>query len=383
MKKRYLIIVTLLLACLLSSCSSDKTDKKTPSDDSGNKEITSTQNPENKKPESTPTPLPQKETLTINEFDELLLTMPLHVINTKYLIQDENYKSLYPDILSAEIKNTTSMDVKNAVVAFVAWDNNNLPIKLKGDIDFSDGSYIKNVNYSDINLAPGQTYGSKSGYSIAQNLNIDSFKAIVVSFESFDGTTWENPYFNAFCDLYEGKKYADDLTIEVTLIDLPDFSSASNGNNNSADINEDELSAILSEQNLSVISTKYIIQDENYKSLYPDMLSAVIQNNTSEDIKDAVVAFVAWDDNNLPVKLKGDIDFSDGSYIKQVNYSDINLAANGTYGSGSGFSIAQNLNIATFKAIPVSYVTFDGETWENPYFKDFCTLYEGKKIEVK
>jgi hypothetical protein len=34
------------------------------------------------------------------------------------------------------------------------------------------------------------------------------------------------------------------------------------------------------------------------------MLHAVAQNNTTDDIQHAVVAFAAWDKNGLPLKLK-------------------------------------------------------------------------------
>lgn len=44
-----------------------------------------------------------------------------------------------------------------------------------------------------------------------------------------------------------------------------------------------EFEQLLSEQPLAVVKTEYIVQDEQYKLLYPDMLQAVIQNNTPED----------------------------------------------------------------------------------------------------
>lgn len=144
---------------------------------------------------------------------------------------------------------------------------------------------------------------------------------------------------------------------------------------------EDNLLSQIDAQELKVIKTKYVVQDEEYKSLYPDMLQAVIQNNTSYDIKNALVAFVAWDSNNLPVKIKGSIDFSDGSYIKKVNYGDINLVPGKKFGESSGFEIDENCNIKTFKAIVVSYETFDGTTWENPLYEDWREFYEGVKLQ--
>lgn len=142
----------------------------------------------------------------------------------------------------------------------------------------------------------------------------------------------------------------------------------------------EELETQLSEQELKITSTNYIVQDERYKALYPDMMQAILQNNTEHDIKNAVVAFVAWDENNLPVKIKGNIDFSDGSYIKQCNYGDINLIPGGTFGESSGFEVDESCGIKTFKAIVVSYETFTGVKWTNPLYNDWCKLYEGVKL---
>lgn len=49
-------------------------------------------------------------------------------------------------------------------------------------------------------------------------------------------------------------------------------------------------------------------------------------------------------------------------------------------GEDSGYSLSEKCKIDTFKAIAVSYETFDGETWENPYYKEFCSLYEGQRL---
>ena len=175
------------------------------------------------------------------------------------------------------------------------------------------------------------------------------------------------------------------MTIEVEVVDSG-FSASENAADGSAgkkeesSVTADELESNLSEQPVVVIKTEYVVQNQQYKTIYPDMLQAVIQNNTEEDIKDAVIAFVAWDSNNLPVKIVGQFDFDDGSYVKKVNYTDINLAGGNTYGEKSGYSLNEHCEIENFKAIVVSYETFEGETWENPYFDDFRSLYEGKKL---
>lgn len=317
---------------------------------------------------------------SIEEFEALLAEQPLSIISTEYVVQDDNYKALYPDMLQAVLQNNTTSDIKNAVVAFVAWDSNNLPVKIKGKRSFDDGAYIQQVNYADINLVAGATYGEEQGYQIDENCGIASFKAIVVSFETFDGETWENPYYSAFCTLYEGQKFSSDMTVEVEVVDSS-FAPGENeagGENASADTSE--LEANLASLPILITDTEYVVQDEKYKALYPDMLQVILQNNTGTDIKDAVIAFVAWDKNGLPVKIEGRYDYSGGAYLMEVNYNDINLAAGMTFGDNYGLSLSEDNNIDTFKAIVVSYVTFDGETWENPYYADFSSAYAGQRL---
>lgn len=53
-------------------------------------------------------------------------------------------------------------------------DSNNLPVKIKGQMDFTDGSYVKQVNFTDINLVPGASYGADQGYGVDDSLNIAS-----------------------------------------------------------------------------------------------------------------------------------------------------------------------------------------------------------------
>lgn len=330
----------------------------------------------------TPEPKPQKTEMGIEEFNALLADLPLTVASTKYVVQDDNYKALYPDMLQAVIQNNTTADIKNAVVAFAAWDSNFLPVKLKGNMDFTDGSYIKKVSFSDINLVGGATYGENGGFSVDENCNISSFVAVPVSFETFDGDTWENPYYTDWEKLYEGVKYSDALTIEVMPKDVgfEVTSDSSSDSSSKSTVSEDDLENQLSAQPVTITSTKYVVQDENYKALYPDVLQVTLENGSDADIKTAVIAFAAWDQNGLPIKLKGSMDFNDGAYVKKVNYADINLIAGGSFGEGYGFEIEDALGVDSFQAIVVSYETFEGDTWQNPCYDDWCTLYEGQKM---
>ena len=134
------------------------------------------------------------QTMGIDEFEKLLAEQPLYVSSTEYFVQSQGPKILFPDMLQAIITSNSTEDIKDAVVAFVAWDNNNLPVKIQNQFDFGGGSYVKQVNYKDINLVNGASYGENGGYELDENSNISKFKAIVVSYETFDGNVWKNPY---------------------------------------------------------------------------------------------------------------------------------------------------------------------------------------------
>lgn len=146
------------------------------------------------------------EPMTLAEFEDKLKTLPMYVESTRYIVQDEKYKSLYPDMLSAVIKNQSGTSVKNAVIAFVAWDSNGFPVKIYGKTDFS-GAYAKLCNYGDVNMVDGATFGDNKGMSInySKCKNIATFKAIVVQYTDFDGKTWNNPLYDTWRGIYENK----------------------------------------------------------------------------------------------------------------------------------------------------------------------------------
>lgn len=151
------------------------------------------------------------------KLDELLAKQPVYISNLKYISTGMYYKEYY---LQPFITNKSKDDIKNAYIAFVAWDGNNLPIKIKGDIDFSDGDYIKLVNFNDINLVPGKTYGKNAGYEVDDSCKIKKYKAIVVGYDTFEGKEWVNPYYEAWEKMYGGGKKLTSITsVEVNLTD--------------------------------------------------------------------------------------------------------------------------------------------------------------------
>lgn len=151
----------------------------------------------------------EKKTMTIAELNEAINNQPMKVINTEYIVQDDEFKALYPDMLSAVIQNNSGIDIKNAIVGFVAWDSNNFPVKIEGSFDYNGGNYFTMVDCGDVNMVNGTMFGEGMGMELSENNNISKFKAIVVSYTDFDGNTWNNPLLEDFKELYEDKKLVE------------------------------------------------------------------------------------------------------------------------------------------------------------------------------
>lgn len=225
--KNYVIVVTMMIIIGLTGCSKgiavsqDEYDKlKTELDaaKSKNKELEteiaklkengSLPDAENESQEDEITPIETE--LTSKELNAKLNEQPMFVVSTDYVIQDTQYKSLYPDLLNAIIKNASGKEIKNAEVAFVAWDKNNLPVKIKGQFDFNDGSYIAEMNCGDVNMIDGDTFGEDVGLALNESCdNIKTIKAIVIKYTDFEDNTWDNPYYDVWKSAYENKKLVE------------------------------------------------------------------------------------------------------------------------------------------------------------------------------
>ena len=219
-----IVLVAFAATCFIG-CSSSDVMSGSATEVTGTAEVTTTTTTEattttTTQATTTETTLSRTISADRKKLDQLLAKQPVYVSKTKYVVQDKYFKNLYPDMLSAIITNKSKKDIKTAYVAFVAWDKNNLPVKIKGDIDFTDGEYIQKVRYPNINLVPGKSFGKNKGLGLDTGLGIKKFKAIVAGYDDFDGNTWVNPYFDCWEQMYGGgKKLTDDMHVDVFLTD--------------------------------------------------------------------------------------------------------------------------------------------------------------------
>lgn len=145
--------------------------------------------------------------MTPEYLDVAIAEQPFRVTSTTYSIQSDTHKALYPDMMQVMLKNDTELNIQNAYIAFVAWDKNGLPVKIKkAHFNPDGGAYIAQVTYDNINMVPGSSYGNDCGFQVDDECGIADFKAIVYAYEAFDGTSWQNPYYSDWRKLYEGKE---------------------------------------------------------------------------------------------------------------------------------------------------------------------------------
>ena len=159
----------------------------------------------------------EEQTMTAEEFEQLLLTLPLAVSSSEYVKKNISVEKPTEEMLRVILQNKSEYEIKSAVISFVAWDANGLPVKIKSADDQTNGAYVRQVNFADINLLPESTYGGRDGYKIDEECYIASFKAVVLSFETFDGKVWKNPYYDEWCTLYEGTKITESMSVKVKL----------------------------------------------------------------------------------------------------------------------------------------------------------------------
>ncbi len=147
---------------------------------------------------------PDEPDLTAMELEEILLQQPCYVENIDYIRNDAGYGA---DV-SVVVKNNSGTDIKNVFYAMAGWDTNNLPLILYTYKAVNGTGYIVENDFGDPNIVNGGTYGEDLLFGIKEETasRLETFKAVVIKYEDFDGNTWENPYYEDWIKLYKEKK---------------------------------------------------------------------------------------------------------------------------------------------------------------------------------
>lgn len=137
--------------------------------------------------------------------EKLVSEQLVTVESAKIVIQDTTYKALYPDMIQVIVNNNSDKTIKNMDVGCLGYDKNGYPLKIKTQYDFAGGEYEFVGIASDVNIVPGSKFGADKGWSLSETHGISKVLACVKDATFYDGTTWENPYYEYWLEQYKEK----------------------------------------------------------------------------------------------------------------------------------------------------------------------------------
>ena len=119
------------------------------------------------------------------------------------VLSAKKYKEWYSDTISGIqviVQNNTQKVVKSYVVSVLAYDSNGFPLKIEYK------NYEKIFEADGVNIQAGGTHGYDNYCNIYyEEEKISSALACVKTVEYYDGTKWENPYYEYWLEQYKEK----------------------------------------------------------------------------------------------------------------------------------------------------------------------------------
>lgn len=119
------------------------------------------------------------------------------------VVSATKHKEWYSDTLSGIrviVQNNTQKVVKSYIVSVLAYDSSNYPLKIEYN------NYEKIFKSDGANIQAGATHGKDNYCDIYYEVEkISSALACVKEVEYYDGTTWENPYYEYWLEEYKEK----------------------------------------------------------------------------------------------------------------------------------------------------------------------------------
>lgn len=325
----------------------------------------------------------KQEKMTLSDFDKLLQKQPACVVDTELLVQTGNSadKRFYPDMLTATVQNRTDKTITKLKVAFVAWDKDGKPVKIK-TAEEKIRYEVSEVEYTNLTLESGRYYGKGMGIKLASNHSIETFKAIVISFKTEDGENWENPYFETFKSAFVSQNFKKSMMISYTK-QKDDFKVLSQNELDKTVLDEEKLLEKLSKLPVQLLSADYIVTGED-KDMTPDIIKATFKNVGEKQISAVTLCFFAFDEVGKAVKIReaGD-NASIGNYTALVEYTTPVFVKDAVFGDTVAYNVHENCGIRYVVAVVKAYADVDGKIYENPYFIDACLIYEGGEIAIE
>ena len=121
-KKGFFVLIAIISIICITGCSNTNDSKETGNNNLNSSNITENSNSEQNNKKDKEEEKKKEPEYTKESLDEEISKQPVIVYSTEYLVQDADYKCLYPDLLIANIKNNSGTDVKKAEVLKDLYD---------------------------------------------------------------------------------------------------------------------------------------------------------------------------------------------------------------------------------------------------------------------
>lgn len=141
------------------------------------------------------------------------------------------------------------------------------------------------------------------------------------------------------------------------------------------------LQAALDVLPIRVTSSKVLVQSKLNKDSYPDMLTAVVENTTGQNIVGYTVGFLGFDGNGAPLQILTQYD-ENGYYEILGDAENISLAAGQSFGTSYGWRLQNEHGIVHLLACVYSATFEDGTVWENPIYSIWKEAYAEQQLDV-
>lgn len=306
------------------------------------------------------------------ELNKTINSQDIVAVGLSFDTDKENTKWLMTDI-----KNNTAddIDISEFTVAFFAWDANGQPICIKTKSFPDNSSYLFEaaIKTGSVFIPKGKTWAATKGLPLSDGCeDIAYIQGIAVS-GTINGTTWENPYYDAWCETYNNQPLYD-LQMRIMTCYSSDSTNSTDDKNNTMSFAE-FYDCLFNEEMLAVNPT--------VSSYAPDkaLLTTDIKNTISREATEICIAFAIWDKDGNPLIIESSSGLTENFYIKEAQIKDLTIKGKTTWVADIGMAIANEYStVSHVEAIVVS-CKLNGSEWSNSMYKMWKEFFGGKTLE--